>query len=130
MRPTPLIQGESSTGAFSIAFSNDRRGIAVGGDYQKDTLRTNNCYFTKDGGATWDAPVTPPFGFRSCVEYIRPQLLIATGTSGTDISEDGGIHWHNISKEGYHVARKAKKGEKVYLAGSGGRIAALLSKQQ
>lgn len=128
VHPTPLVQGENSTGAFSIAFSNDRRGIAVGGDYRQDTIRANNCFMTKDGGATWDAPVTPPFGFRSSVEYIRPQLLIATGTSGTDISEDGGIHWHNISREGYHVARRAKKGERVYLAGGSGRIAVLLSK--
>ncbi|WP_295123085.1 oxidoreductase [uncultured Chitinophaga sp.] len=127
---TPLIQGESSTGAFSIAFSNDRRGIAVGGDYRRDTLRTNNCFMTKDGGATWEAPSTPPLGFRSSVEYIRPQLLIATGTSGTDISENGGIHWHNISREGYHVVRKAKRGEKVFLAGGNGRIAVLLSKEQ
>ncbi|UYQ94780.1 oxidoreductase [Chitinophaga horti] len=128
VHPTPLIQGQPSTGAFSIAFSNDRRGIAVGGDYQKDTIRTNNCFMTKDGGATWDAPSTPPLGFRSAVEYIRPQMLIATGTSGTDISENGGIHWHNISREGYHTARRAKQGEKVFLAGSNGRIAILLSK--
>ncbi len=112
----PLIQGSSTTGVFSIAFRDAASGIAAGGDYKQDTARKGNCMLTSNGGRSWEAPVTPPGGYRSCVAWISPQQLIATGTSGTDISTDGGYHWKTIGK-GFNVAAKARKGTKVYLAG-------------
>ncbi|HEY8956727.1 oxidoreductase [Chitinophaga sp.] len=112
----PLVQGSSTTGVFSIAFRDAANGIAVGGDYKQDTARKGNCMLTSDGGRNWKAPATPPGGYRSCVAWINPQLLIATGTSGTDISTDGGHHWKTIGK-GFNVAAKARKGTKAYVAG-------------
>ena len=112
----PAAQGSSSTGIFSIAFLDRQRGIAVGGDYKQDTARKGNCLLTANGGRSWYAPITPPGGYRSCVAYITPQLLIATGTSGTDISEDGGKNWQKAG-DGFNVAAKARKGNMVYLAG-------------
>jgi len=111
----PLIQGSSTTGVFSIAFRDTANGIAVGGDYKQDTARKGNCMLTANGGRSWEAPAVPPGGYRSCAAWITPQLLIATGTSGTDISEDGGHHWKTIGK-GFNVAAKARKGTKVYVA--------------
>jgi photosystem II stability/assembly factor-like uncharacterized protein len=116
-----MIQGRSGTGAFSVAFYNQLKGIAVGGDYMNDTLTTNNCLLTNDGGLHWEKPLLPPRGYRSCVKYITPQILIATGTSGTDLSEDGGQHWKMISEVGFNVIGVTK--DKVWLAGSH-RIAA------
>lgn len=113
----PLLQGSASAGAFSFAFSGKHNGIAVGGDYRNDTLRNQNSALTTNGGKSWASCSNPPAGYRSCVEYITPQLLIATGTSGTDISTDGGRNWKNISREGFHVVRKAAAGSRVYLAG-------------
>jgi photosystem II stability/assembly factor-like uncharacterized protein len=113
----PVIQGRSGTGAFSVAFYDQLRGIAVGGDYMNDTLTTDNCLLTNDGGLHWKKPIRPPHGYRSCVKYISAKILIATGTSGTDVSEDGGLHWQNISKEGFHVI--ASCNGRVWLAGSG-----------
>lgn len=112
----PLVQGSSTTGVFSIAFRDAANGIAVGGDYKQDTARKGNCMLTSDGGRSWKAPAAPPGGYRSCVAWINPQLLIATGTSGTDISTDAGHHWKTIGK-GFNVAAKARKGTKVYVAG-------------
>ncbi|MET6997896.1 WD40/YVTN/BNR-like repeat-containing protein [Chitinophaga defluvii] len=123
--PLPLIQGESTTGAFSIAFRDAQHGITVGGNYQNDALRTGNCALTHDGGISWAIPAVSPHGYRSCVAYITPQLLVATGPSGTDLSADGGKHWYNISKEGFHVVQTKEKSY-VYLAGAGGRIAKLV----
>ncbi|HEY1024881.1 MAG TPA: YCF48-related protein [Sphingobacteriaceae bacterium] len=123
--PCPIIQGSSSTGPFSIAFRSVTNGVAAGGDYLRDTVTTNNFLITRDGGKTWAAPVTKPFGYRSSVEFITEDHLVATGTSGTDISVDGGRTWNNISPEGFHVVRRAKSGKLLLLSGSNGRIACL-----
>ncbi|MBC9913294.1 WD40/YVTN/BNR-like repeat-containing protein [Chitinophaga varians] len=58
--PLPLLQGQPSTGAFSVAFLNNRTGIVVGGDYSKDTISQRNCLLTYDGGRTWTSPRTAP----------------------------------------------------------------------
>lgn len=113
-----FIHGSPGTGAFSVAFADKKNGIAVGGDYTKDTVTAGNCLVTKDGGRSWQPVTTPPGGYRSCVQYIGMNTYVATGTSGTDISEDGGLNWYNISKEGYHVAGIAPGGKRVWLAGS------------
>lgn len=118
----PIPQGKSSEGIFSFAFRDKNEGVAVGGDY---ITSTGHCIWTKDGGRTWEAPKTPTGGYRSSVEYLGDQQLIATGPDGTDISSDGGMNWTALSNEGYHVARKAKQGKRVYLAGQKGRIAVL-----
>lgn len=118
----PIIQGESSTGPFSIAFRNQNNGVAVGGDYLKDTLRRGNLVLTSDGGKNWSKPVIGPYGYRSAIEYITKDMLLATGPSGTDISEDGGRTWKQLSQEGFNCVRKAKKGKWVVLAGGRGRI--------
>jgi photosystem II stability/assembly factor-like uncharacterized protein len=113
-----FTHGSPGQGAFSVAFSDKLHGIAVGGDYMKDTTAINNCMITKDGGQSWNPVATPPRGYRSCVQHIRGNTFVATGTSGTDISEDGGLNWYSISKEGYHVAGVSMNGSYVWLAGS------------
>src|SRR5690606_267301 len=121
----PILQGESSTGIFSIAFRDPLNGLAVGGDYGRDTLRNDVIFLTSDGGKSWNQPRRGTNGYRSAVEYVTPRKLIATGTSGTDYSTDGGITWELLSNDGFHAVRKAKKGSWVLLAGANGRIAAM-----
>ncbi|MEJ7779487.1 MAG: oxidoreductase [Daejeonella sp.] len=123
--PCPIIQGKSSTGPFSIAFLDSKKGIAAGGDYQRDTLSENILLLTKNGGKSWVQPVIGTDGYKSAIEYITSQKVIATGTSGTDISEDGGRTWNKISDEGYNSVRKAKSGSWVLLAGGNGKISEL-----
>ena len=127
----PLIQGRTSTGANSIAVGDHNRLkggqqlVIVGGDFSHDTSREKNACLSHDGGKTWIIPAEPPHGYRSCVEFTGPNHLIACGTSGVDISSDGGLHWQLISTTGFHVCRKAKKGTAVFLAGGHGRIGRL-----
>lgn len=121
----PVIQGGEMTGANSIAVYDEKRIIIVAGDYLKDTARNGNCVLTYDKGKTFIRPQTPPFGYRSCVAWITRNRLITCGTTGVDVSEDGGMNWRNVSTQGYHVVQKAKKGTAVFLAGSRGRIAKL-----
>ncbi|HMH20510.1 MAG TPA: hypothetical protein VK563_01985 [Puia sp.] len=128
----PLLQGSASTGGNSVAVKDHdklhggQHLIVVGGDFARDTSREKNCFLTHDGGKTWIAPQTPPHGYRSCVEYIGGEKVLTCGTSGIDLSTDDGMNWQLISKEGFHVCRKAKKGEAVFLAGGRGRIARLV----
>ncbi len=128
----PIIQGTQSTGANSIAvYDHDKLNggnemIVVGGDYMKDSSSTNNCFYSTNRGKSWKAPKQPPYGYKSCVEYITEKQLITCGTSGVDVSMDGGDTWSRVSKEGFHVCRKAKDGKAVFLAGSNGRVSKLV----
>ena len=121
----PILQGENSTGAFSIDFYNENQGIVVGGDYQKDKENTNNVLLTRDGGKSWDKPSRPVFGYRSGVTWFNDKSCFATGTSGTDVSRDGGYHWYHISDDSFNVIKKAKKGNLIMMAGNKGLIYAL-----
>jgi hypothetical protein len=122
----PILQGKESTGANSIAVKNKKTMIVVGGDFTKKEDTLKNCVITKDGGATWVSPKTAPTGYRSCVEYLNKNTWITCGLNGVDISDDNGMNWKNISKESFHVCRKAKKGNAVYLAGNNGRVGKLV----
>lgn len=121
----PIIQGKSSTGIFSLFVQSPKNLVVVGGDYQSDTLKEKHCFYTTDSGKHWKAAQPGTGGYRSCVEKTTKRTFIATGTSGTDISVDGGQSWKALSTDGYHVIRKAKKGNAVFLAGSGGRVGKL-----
>lgn len=125
--PLPILQGKESTGANSIGISpSGKHAFIVGGDFANDTLRAGNSIAIRiEPSIQFKAPATPPFGYRSCVIYWSNQTLIACGTSGVDISKDGGMNWENISKQSFHVVQKAKNGKAVFLAGGGGRIAKL-----
>lgn len=124
----PLLQGKESTGANSIDISpSGKFAFIVGGDFARDTVREGNAVKVEFGKSIhFTQPVIPPHGYKSSVIYLNENTLISCGTSGVDISRDGGMHWNNISKLSFHVVQKAKKGNAVFLAGGGGRIARLL----
>lgn len=122
--PLPILQGQTTQGAFSLAV--DRKHIVVvGGDY-KDNKRQNftSCY-SADGGLTWHLSNSFPSGYQSCVEIIGENMLISTGTSGTNISKDGGKNWLQINNQSFNVCSKAKHGNLVILAGDYGKIGVL-----
>ncbi len=119
----PIIQGKPSTGAFSIAFYKNKAGVAAGGDFLSDTLREHNLVLTRNAGKSWIKPRQSTFGYRSAIEYLTKNELIATGPRGTDRSADAGRTWVRLSDQGFHTVRKAKSGNLVLLTGGEGRIA-------
>ncbi|GAC1314827.1 MAG: YCF48-related protein [Mucilaginibacter sp.] len=122
--PLPLKQGKSSQGAFSIA-TNRKILVVVGGDYQYDKQPDSTACYSTDWGLTWHLSGTPPAGFQSCVEYIRHEIFVSTGTPGSNISLDGGKTWKKIDDDSYNVCRKAKHGKLVLFAGNDGKIGVL-----
>lgn len=120
--PNPIIQGLNSTGAFSIDFYDDKNGVVVGGDYLKDQESTNNALYTSNGGKTWNKPVVSVSGYRSAVCYLTKLICVAAGSSGVDISTDGGKNWTNISSENINAIQKANSGNLILLTGNKGTI--------
>lgn len=122
----PVIQGKETTGANSIAVKNGKTFMVAGGDFNQPDAFEKNCFITHNSGLTWAAPETPPQGYRSCVEYIGRNRWVTCGLNGADISTDNGKTFRKISDKGFHVVRKAKKGNAVFFAGGGGRIGKLV----
>jgi len=125
---TPLAAGSGGAGIFSVAFWNDRDGIAVGGDYTKPGEAAGNAARTEDGGRTW-RPIrgTPPRGYRSGVAFVPgtdPLLLVAVGISGSDYSVDGGESWTPIDTVEYNAVAAAGP-DAVWAVGPGGKVAKL-----
>ncbi|UCE08879.1 MAG: hypothetical protein JSW07_21380 [bacterium] len=132
---TPVISGSASMGIFSLAFSDEKNGIAVGGDYRNPTGKARNTAITEDGGITWNLidEGVQPNGYRSCVAYLTNtsgKTLLAVGTTGTDISFDSGFSWVNIGSVGYHSIGFASSDAAGWAVGSEGRIAKLIDKNR
>ncbi len=102
---TPLRHDDNSSGIFSVAFRDSKHGIAVGGNYSKPQEDRDNFALSSDGGVTWKAPArTGPRGYRSAVAYIPgTHQVIATGTSGTDLSQDAGVTWKHLSDDPFNA---------------------------
>jgi photosystem II stability/assembly factor-like uncharacterized protein len=101
---TPIRHDGAGAGIFSVAMRDSRRGVAVGGDYNKPGEDIHNVAITSDGGRTWTEPGERPAGYRSAVIYA-PSLRtwIAVGTSGSDLSRDGGETWKPFDTAAYNA---------------------------
>ncbi|MFC5283356.1 WD40/YVTN/BNR-like repeat-containing protein [Pedobacter alpinus] len=121
----PLIQGKASTGCFSLAISK-QNVFAIGGDYLQDKQSDGNFAFRLNNEDDWRKSKSAPSGYKSCVAYFGDNKLLATGTSGTDISFDSGLNWLKIDNQSFDVCQKAEKGKLVLLAGSKGKVSKLV----
>ncbi len=115
----PFTNLSETTGANSIAARNNKVFIIAGGDFNKKDSATDNCFITHDAGKTWQIPIVPPRGYRSCVMYIEKKKWLMCGLNGIDYSTDDGLHWTSASTTGFNVCRKPKKGKAIFLAGNG-----------
>lgn len=123
--PLLMLEGGKSTGANSIDISPDNnKMIVVGGDFLRDTLTFDIARaFNKYGDRFQiNTAFTMPHGYRSSVNFIDNNLVIACGTSGVDVTKDAGKHWTLISNQSFHVAQSQPNRKAAFLAGSGGRI--------
>ena len=92
---TPVRNDAATSGIFSLAFSDARHGIAVGGDYMKPAEMEHNIAVTSDGGRTWtELEGAHPNGYRSAIAFVPDKKMwVAAGTTGSDVSYDDGRTW-------------------------------------
>jgi hypothetical protein len=83
-------------GPYAMAIKNEAKIMTVGGSYLEANNAQNTCYYSKDGGKTWQAPKKGPSGYRSCVIYTG-KAYYTCGTNGIDVSKNGGKTWKKIS---------------------------------
>jgi photosystem II stability/assembly factor-like uncharacterized protein len=121
---TPVRNDAASAGIFSLAFRDANHGIAVGGDYAKPAESAANFSLTSDGGETWLVPADArPAGFRSAAAYLEERKAwIVTGTSGSDVSTDGGKSWRAFDTGNFNAVSFVTGGV-GWAVGPRGRVA-------
>jgi photosystem II stability/assembly factor-like uncharacterized protein len=125
---TPIVKGTAGSGIFSIAMFDAKRGVIVGGNYEKPNEINSNLAFTNDDGKSWVAGKGLN-GYRSGITFVDKKTLIAVGSSGSDISKDAGKTWKNIDKENYNAVQ-AKGKNAIWAVGANGVVAKLLMNKQ
>jgi photosystem II stability/assembly factor-like uncharacterized protein len=122
---TPMLQGASSQGIFSVAVPTEGSIVLVGGDFQQADSTRGNAAYTSDGRTFKTRPSTPR-GYRSGVAAFSrggaPTVLVAVGPSGSDISRDHGVTWAAFDRLGFHAVRASADGV-FFASGSDGRVA-------
>jgi photosystem II stability/assembly factor-like uncharacterized protein len=118
----PMAAGNDSSGVFSLAFRDAKRGVAVGGDYKKPDDSSGTAAWTSDGGRHWTTSLRPPHGYRSGVAWSPDAgVWIAAGTNGSDISRDNGKTWKRLDTGNWNALSLP------YVVGPKGRIGKLRS---
>lgn len=124
---TPILQGESSQGIFSLTRVDDNLLIGVGGDYLQPDLAEKNAIISLHNGRTWSLITGKlPSGYRSGVAYFPfHHWLISVGPNGTDFSSNSGMDWEKFSDEALHAVFVDKSFSSVWASGPNGKIARL-----
>ena len=121
------IAASASAGIFSVAFRDTLHGMAVGGDYKRESDAAATGAITTDGGVTWTA-MPGLRGFRSVVIALphAEGTWLAAGPTGSEISRDDGRTWAPIEGPGFHTVACAPAGRACWGAGENGRIGRLV----
>ena len=116
---TPIIQGGTMTGIYSLDFADALNGIAMGGNWEKKGGFTSTKAITENGGKTWSLVSNGDLpGYISCVQYVPEtggKELMACSTEGIYYSDDKGRNWIKLSDKGFYSLRFADK-ENLWLS--------------
>ena len=97
---TPIVQGQTMTGAFTADFYDSRIGFIAGGDYEKLNQNFQNKAITNNGGKTWELIAdNEGFGYASCVQYLPNsggKSIVVVGATGIFYSRNGGKKWKQL----------------------------------
>lgn len=124
---TPVHAG-TAAGIFSVACSDARHAVVVGGNYAKPDTSVVVAAITSDGGATWTpSPAAHAAGYFSGVAMLASpptRVFIAVGTEGTAVSRDGGDHWSRADSLSLNAVAVApgRGARRVWGVGAHGRI--------
>lgn len=125
---TPILQGESSQGIFSLTRLDENILIGVGGDYLQPELSMKNAIISLHNGRDWSLITGNfPSGYRSGVTYFPfHHWLISVGPNGSDFSSNSGMDWEKFSDEAFHSVFLDKSFGSVWASGPNGKIARLV----
>lgn len=104
---TPMLQGGTMTGIYSIDFYDENTGVIFGGNWEEKEFNEGNKALTTDGGKTWEllSNGAGP-GYRSSVSFVpgtKGKGLVAVGSPGVSYSNDQGESWMELSQEGFYA---------------------------
>jgi photosystem II stability/assembly factor-like uncharacterized protein len=104
--PTPIASTSSSSGIFTLSFLNNRRGVALGGEYTSpDSLVVPNVAVTNDGGITWTIAGQSNLGGSifgsSYIPGAETPTIVAVAPTGTDMSTDNAMTWTRIDSTNF-----------------------------
>ena len=104
---TPMTQGKTMTGIYSIDFYDEKIGVVFGGDWENKEFNEGNKAFSRNGGKRWNLRSNGKGpGYRSSVKFIpnaEGKGIVAVGSPGVSYSNDGGKTWTELSKEGFYA---------------------------
>jgi photosystem II stability/assembly factor-like uncharacterized protein len=124
---SPIPPVADAGGTFGLAFRNPRQGLAVGGDYTDPDNGALASAYTRDGGHVWVSGGDLG-GYRSGVAWVSGarRTAIAVGTSGSDVTDDGGRTWTAFATDqGGFDAVQCVPGGMCWASGADGRVGML-----
>lgn len=97
-------------GIYALHFYGDQ-GVAVGGEWGTDSCDGSRAY-SSDAGQTWIAG-RGINQYRSGTCALDKDVWIACGTSGIDLSLDGGASWQQMDSTHFYTLHKVGAREAV-----------------
>jgi photosystem II stability/assembly factor-like uncharacterized protein len=127
--PSGIPARAGTGGVFSVAFDDALHGVIVGGDYERPDSSSGTAALTGDGGLTWEPATRFPRGYRSGVAMRRINaddlIAVAVGTTGSDVSRDGGRTWTPLDGTAFNAVQFAPSGV-AFAVGARGRVARII----
>ncbi len=126
----PMQSGKNYTGANGLFFSNRlKKGVIIGGDFS-DAKRSDSAMVVFELGKTLKIgqPTSIPAGYKSGVAFLGKDDIITCGTTGVDKWSASKNKWTNLSSQSFHAVQSDKNHKILYLCGSNGYIAKIVSK--
>ena len=119
---TPLRSWDGTSGITSLAFLDEKTGVAAGGNFTYRDSIFDDVIVTRDGGATWSVAGRSGLGGAIfAVDYVPgapTPTLVAVAPTGSAYSTDHGESWTRIDSANYWTV--AFHGPEVgWAAGSG-----------
>lgn len=120
---TPIVSG-TGAGITTLAFRDESRGVALGGDLARSLDVQQNAAVTTDGGKTWRVASSPTFtGPVYGSTYVPDtRILVAVGPGGAAYSGDDASSWTPLDTLAYWSVDAAGPAS-VWAVGPDGRIA-------
>lgn len=126
----PMQSGKNYTGANGLIYSSRfKKGVIVGGDFS-DAKRSDSAMVVFELNKTIKIgqPISIPAGYKSGVAFLGKEEIITCGTTGVDKWSANNNKWTNLSSQSFHAVQSDENHKILYLCGSKGYIAKIISK--